>query len=93
MTELGIEAGIISETWEREDQPLEKLLQMSNYKIHSHKRLKVKANRQPGGACALIYNEKRFEVKNLDVFIPKGVDACWSVFRPKSKTDLIENII
>ena len=65
---------------------------MSNYKIHSYKRTKVKANRQPGGACALIYNEKRFKVTNLDVFVPNGVEACWSVFKPLNKMDNIENI-
>ena len=84
MTELGIEAAIVSETWEREDQPLDKLLDLRNYKIHSHRRTKVKANRQPGGACALVYNENRFEVTNLDIHIPKGVEACWSVFKPKT---------
>ena len=92
VTELGIEAAIISETWEREDKPLKDLLQMDNYKVHSHRRPKVKANRQPGGACALIYNENRFDVTNLDVHVPKGVEACWSVFKPKNKTDLIEYI-
>ena len=92
MTELGIECAIVSETWEREDMPLEDLLQMKEYKIHSYKREKVKANRQPGGACALIYKESRFEVKKLDVFIPRGVEICWSLFTPKNKTDIIENI-
>ena len=78
MTELGIEAAIVSETWERDDKTLENLLHMSNYKVHSHRRTlfsvvcgnipsvhrrtKVKANRQPGGACALVYNENRFKV-------------------------------
>ena len=92
LTELGIEAAIVSETWEREDKPLNELLQLTNYKVHSHKRTKVKANRQPGGACALIYNEDRFQVTNLDVYVPKGVEACWSVFKPRNKTDTIENI-
>ena len=92
MTELGIEAAIVSETWEREDQPLDKLLDLRNYKIHSHRRTKVKANRQPGGACALVYNENRFEVTNLEIHIPKGVEACWSVFKPKNSSDLIQHI-
>ena len=92
LTELGVEAAIVSETWEREDKPLEDLLQMTKYKVHSHRRPKVKANRQPGGACALVYNENRFQVTNLDVHVPKGVEACWSVFKPRNKTDTIENI-
>ena len=47
MTELRIEVGIISETWEREDMSLESLFNMINYKIHSYKRPKVKAKKQP----------------------------------------------
>ena len=93
MTELGCEVAIVSETWEREDKPLDQLLNMNNYKVHFHRRTKVKANRQPGGACALIYNENRFKVTNLDVFVPKGVEACWSVFKPHDKSDMIENIV
>ena len=28
----------------------------------------------------------------MDVFIPRGVEICWSLFKPKNKTDIIENI-
>ena len=52
----------------------------------------MKANTQTGGACALVYNENRFEVKHLKIHVPKGVEACWSVFKPKNKTDIIEHI-
>ena len=92
LTELGIEVAICSETWEREDKPLTELLQLKNYKINSHRRPKVKANKQPGGACALIYNENRFKVTNLDIHVPKGVEACWSVFKPLNKNDQVKNI-
>ena len=92
MNELGIEAAIVSESWEQEDKPLAELLNMNNYKVHSYRRSKKEANRQPGGSCALVYNENRFQVTNLDVYVPKGVEACWSVFKPLNKTDLIENI-
>ena len=92
MTELRIEVGIISETWEREDMSLESLLKMNNYKINSYKRPKVKAKKQPGGGCAIVYNDHRFKVEKLDVFVPKGVEACWIVMKPVNKTDLIDNI-
>ena len=92
MTELGIECAIVSETWERDDMPLEELLQMKDYNIHSYKRDKVKANKQPGGACALIYKESRFEVKKLDVFIPRGVEICWSLFKHKTKLTLLRTL-
>ena len=92
MNELGIEVAIISETWEREEMSLESLLKMNNYEIHSYKRPKVKAKRQPGGGCAIVYNKHRFKVEKLDVFVPKGVEACWIIMKPLNKIDLIENI-
>ena len=92
LKELGVEVAIVSETWEREEQSLEELLQMTNYKIHSYKRPKVKAKKQPGGACAIVYNEVRFKATKLDVPVPKGVEACWLLLKPLKKTDLIENI-
>ena len=69
--ELGIKTAIVSESWEREDHSLENLLQLNDYKIHSYKRPKIKANRQPGGGCAIIYNERRFKATKLDVFVPE----------------------
>ena len=79
--ELGIEAAIVSESWEREDLSLEDLLQMDDYKVHSYKRSKVKANRQPGGCCAIVYNERRFIATKLDIFVPNGVEACLLVLK------------
>ena len=90
--ELGIEGLIISETWEREEQSLDSLLGISKFKIHSYKREKVKANKQPGGGCAIVYNENRFKATIPDIFVPKGVEACWLVLKPLAQTDLIENI-
>ena len=48
LNELGIEVAIISESWEREDITLEKLLK-TKYKVHSYKREKTKAKKQPSG--------------------------------------------
>ena len=49
LNELGIEVLIISETWEREELSLENLLQLPNYNVHSYRRPKTKAEKQPGG--------------------------------------------
>ena len=54
LNELGLEIAIISEGWERDETPLDDLLQLKNYKIQSYKRPKVKARKQPGGGCAII---------------------------------------
>ena len=90
--ELGVEVSIISETWEREEQSLENLLQLSQYKIHSYTRPKTKANKQPGGSCAIVYNETRFKATKLMVPVPKGVEACWLLLKPINQNDRIENI-
>ena len=71
MKEMGIEAGIISETWERDEQSLETLLGLNNYKVHSYKREKRKAKKQTGGGCAIVYDENRFKATELDVFCTK----------------------
>ena len=89
LNELGIEVAIVSESWEREDKPLDNLLNLTNYKIHSYRREKVKANKQPGGSCAIIYNEIRFKVTKLDIHVPKGVEACWVILKPLDKSDLM----
>ena len=39
-----------------------------------------------------MYNEVRFKATKLDVFVPKGVEACWLLLKPLKKTDLIESI-
>ena len=41
LTELGIEAAIVSKSWEWEDNPLDNLLKMNQYKIQSYKRPKI----------------------------------------------------
>ena len=92
LSELGVEVAIVAETWEREEQSLEDLLQLPNYKVHSYRRPKAKAKKQPGGACALLYKETRFTGTKLNVPVPKGVEACWLLLKPVCKTDLIENI-
>ena len=89
--ELGLEASIISETWEREEMSLQALLGQ-NFKIHSYKREKSKAKKQPGGGCAIVYNENRFKGTKLDIFVPKGVEACWLMLKPITHEHSIENI-
>ena len=93
MNELGIEVAIISESWEREELSLENLLQMPNYKVHSYRRPKTKAKKQPGGACAIIYKETRFKANKLNVYVPNGVEACWIILKPINQSNMIENIV
>ena len=92
LNELGTEVGIVSETWEREELSLENVLQMGNYKVHSYRRPKAKARKQPGGSCAIIDKETRFRATKLNIHVPNGVEACWIILKPMNGSDLIENI-
>lgn len=65
---------------------------LNNYKVHSYKRDNRKARKQPGGGCAIVYNENRFKATKLDVFVPNGVEACWLTLKPHNPMDNIENI-
>ena len=49
------------------------------YKIISYSR---DANRA-GGGCAIFYNENRFEVVNLEIEAPPGVEMVWALFTPR----------
>ena len=92
INELGIELSIVSETWEREEMSLETLLKLDNHKIISYKRTNKKTSKQPGGGCALIYSEERFNVSQLSVLVPKGVEAVWALVQPKNENTKIKKI-
>ena len=75
----------ISESWEREDIPLEKLLQLKNYKIITN----VKQRDFRGGKPAILVNEEKFHVKALcpePITVPVGVECVWALLAPKNTT-------
>ena len=51
----------MSESWERENLPLEKLLQLENYEIISN----VKQREFKGGKPAILVNTQKFLVKRI----------------------------
>ena len=89
---LGIEIFLVSESWEREEQSLEQLLNLQNFKVISYRRPKCKAKKQPGGGAAIIYNEERFNICKLDVPSPTGVEIVWALVKPKNRNGSIEKI-
>ena len=74
---------IVSETWERQKQTLENLISSENFKVISYKRPKT-GKGQPGGGCAIIYNDDRYKVTRLEIPVPNGVEAAWALFTPLS---------
>ena len=85
--QIGPDAVLVSETWERQRQSLDELLLSSQYKTITYCRKKLTNNRQPGGGCAIVYNDNRFIVERFDVATPENVEACWAIFTPKSQNN------
>ena len=70
----------MSESWERENLPLEKLLQLENYEIISN----VKQREFKGGKPAILVNTQKFLVKRICPDpVPVGVEAVWCLVTHK----------
>ena len=72
----------MSETWDRVNQPLENLIQIDGYKVVTA----VNPRNFKGGKPALIINEEKFIIKQLNpdpITVPDGVEAVWALLTPK----------
>ena len=83
--EEAIDCIFMSESWERPEQPLDKIINLPNHTVISnpHQRKGI------GGRPALIINNKKYNVRNLTqsfIDIPWGVEATWALITPKSTT-------
>jgi hypothetical protein len=75
----------LSESWEREYLPLDKIIDLENHKVISN----VHQTTDMGGRPAIIANHKKYHVQNLTnsvIQIPWGVEAVWCVLTPKNIT-------
>ena len=73
----------MSESWEREELPLDQVIEMDDYKVISN----VHQRKEKGGRPAIIANTKQFVVENLTntiVDIPWGVEVVWASLTPKN---------
>ena len=78
-----IDVIFMSETWEREEKPLNEIIKLKDFKSVSN----VYQRKGKGGRTALIVNEKKFAVQNLTntlVNIKWGVEVVWSLLTPKN---------
>ena len=78
LSSIGPSVTLISETWERENNKLDNVLNSTRFKYISSYRKK----KSPGGGCAIVYNERQFNVVNPDVDVPENVEAAWAIFSP-----------
>ena len=84
----------MSESWEREDQTLDNVIKIDDFKVISN----VHQRTGKGGRPAVIVNTKKFDTENLTnttVSIPWGVKIVWAVLTPKnvSSTSDVQKIV
>ena len=75
----------MSESWERKNLPLDKIINLENYEIISN----VSQRKGPGGRPAIIANSEKYHIQNITntlVQIPWGVEAVWCILTPKNTT-------
>ena len=78
---IGPSVTILSETWGRNKQRLEDILNSRQFKIKSYYR----KNKSPGGVCAIIYDKNQFRATDPEIIVPEDVEAIWTVLTPISK--------
>ena len=83
--EHSIQCIFMSESWERPEHTLDKIIKLTNYTIISN----PSQRRGKGGRPALIINKEKYHVKNITqtmITIPWGVEATWAIISPKNIT-------
>ena len=73
----------MSESWERSNLPLDKLLNLENFEIISN----VKQRDFKGGKPAILVNKKKYHIKPLcpnPITVPIGVECVWSLISHKN---------
>ena len=78
---IGPSVTMLSETWERDKQRLDNILNSRQFKTKSYYR----KNKSPGGGCAIIYDKNRFTATDPDIIVPEEVEAVWTVLTPISR--------
>ena len=83
--EEAVDVLFLSESWERENLPLEQIIHLEDHVIISN----VHQRKGMGGRPAIIANSEKFHIQNLTntvIQIPWGVEAVWCILTPKNIT-------
>ena len=87
LREIGPDYAIVSETfdWEGRRVSLEQLLHGSNYGVKSYRRpRRQNGTVHQGGGCAIVYNETRFKVEDLEIQNEEGIESVFAIFTPNN---------
>ena len=95
LKEEDIDLCLISESWERPNEPLDTVIKIKDFCIISNPH--QRAASISGGRPAILVNTEKFIVDNINqslVSIPWGVEATWCLLSPKnsSNSNLIKKI-
>ena len=88
MKEEDIDLCLISESWERQNEPLDTVIKMKDFCIISNPY--QRAASISGGRPAILANNQKFIVENITqslVTIPWGVEATWCMLSPRNITN------
>ena len=80
-----IDIAFISETWEKENEKLEEIINIENYQIVAN----VSQRHGRGGRPAIVINKDKYLVNDLtnkSIQVPWRVVAVWAVITPKNLT-------
>ena len=82
----------VSESFERDNLPLDKLLKLEDYEIISM----VKRRQFKGGNPAILIKKEKFTIKRIcpdPVCVPDGVEAIWALISPRNNQNKRFNYI
>ena len=86
---IGPSVTLISETWERDTNRLDSIINSRIFKyVSSYRR-----NKSPGGGAAIVYNESQFKVTIPDIIVPENIEAAWAVFTPINTRVNVKRIV
>ena len=80
--QLGPDISIITETFESEKRRLSSIFKNETFQYISY----FRKNRSPGGGCAIVFNDKRLSVTDLEIGAKSEIETCWALVVPKSET-------
>ena len=90
LKEVAPDCTIASETWDYEGRrlTLEAMLMGTHYKVLAFRR---KGGRR-GGSCAIIYNEVKFKVEELNVDKEEEIESVWAILTPKNLDHQLQTV-
>ena len=82
VSEKQVDVICLSESWEREDKPIEDIFDIDEFTVISN----PYQRKGRGGRPAIILNNEKYNVDKLDISCPWGVEMVWALLTIKNAT-------